>query len=133
MSARNPTSERPAVRALEVERIDDPEPGIVLIDRLGISEPAFVPAELLPIVGRCDGTRSLLEIAREASAQLGEPVPMPLIESLVRQLDERQLLLGPRFDAAVAAAAAAFLAGGSRPPRHAGSPGCPADAGELQR
>jgi hypothetical protein len=124
---------RPTVRALEVQRVTDPEDGIVLVDRLGLSEPAFVPAGLLPIVGRCDGTRSLAEIRREASEQVGEPVSADLVRDVVRQLDERHLLLGSRFAAAVARAATAFRNRGVRPPRHAGSPGCPAEPAALAR
>jgi hypothetical protein len=123
---------RPALRALEIQHHDGPDgPGILLIDRLGISTPTFVPAALLPIVGRCDGTRSLSVIRREASRQLGVALSAATVEQLVRQLDQHGLLLGPRFDAAVRAAAAGFLAARSRPARHAGSAGCPADGAQL--
>jgi AmmeMemoRadiSam system protein B len=91
-----------------------------------------VPGELLPIVGRCDGSRTLTEIAREASRQLGSEVPLTFVRDLVQELDERLLLIGPRFDAAVQQAAATFLTGGSRPARHAGSAGCPAERPALQ-
>ncbi|MBL8730536.1 MAG: AmmeMemoRadiSam system protein B [Planctomycetes bacterium] len=122
--------DRPAVRAVDVQRTDG---GIALTDRLGISEPTLVPDELLPIVGRCDGTRSLAEIAREASRQLRRKVPLALVRDLVRQLDDRLLLVGPRFETALQAAAAAFLAAPDRPARHAGSAGCPAEPAALRR
>ncbi len=132
--ANEPSAARPTVRALDVQRIDSGERrGIVLADRLGISEPAFVAAELLPIVGRCDGSRTLAEIRREASRQLGQDVPLTFVADLVRQLDERHLLLSPRFTAAVRAAAATFLAAPARPARHAGSVGYPNDPAALRR
>jgi len=130
----DPSHLRPAVRALDVQRMQAGQvDGIVLTDRLGISEPTVVPAELLPIVGRCDGTRTQAQIRREASRQLGGDVPLTFVQEVVRQLDDRLLLIGPRFQAAVQAAAAAFVAAPSRPARHAGSAGCPADGPELER
>jgi AmmeMemoRadiSam system protein B len=124
---------RPAVRALDVQRATQGRArGIVLTDRLGLSEPTFLPEALLPIVGRCDGTKTLAEIRRLASHQVGEDVPLAFVEDLVRQLDERLLLVGERFAAAVAAAAAAFAAAGVRPARHAGSAGYPAEPEALR-
>ena len=128
MSAKRPPPEFPAIRPLELQQVDrGQQHGVVLLDRLGISEPTFVPQELLPIVGRCTGQWSLAAIQQQASAQLGEAVPRTFVEDLVVQLDERLLLLGERFDAAVARAAEVFLDGGVRPPSHAGSAGCPSD------
>ncbi len=125
--------ELPAVRALDVERAThEGAPGIVLHDRLGLSEPTFLPHELLPIVGRCDGSRTLAQIRDEASAQVGEQIPMPFVAGLVRQLDERGLLVSPAYERLAAAAALRFLASGVRPMRHAGSAGYPRDAAELR-
>jgi hypothetical protein len=51
---------RPAIRGLDVQRVaHGREVGIVLTDRLGLGEPTFLPEALLPIVGRCDGTKTL--------------------------------------------------------------------------
>ncbi|MCA8977888.1 MAG: MEMO1 family protein [Planctomycetes bacterium] len=125
--------ERPAIRPLDVQHVDQPQGrGVVLVDRLGISEPAFIPEGLLPIVGRCTGERTLAEIQAQAQAQYGEPLTMQTVQQVVRQLDERLLLIGPRHDAAVAAAAADFLAAGARPSSHAGSAGYPAEPSALQ-
>ncbi|MCA8950682.1 MAG: hypothetical protein KDE27_14365, partial [Planctomycetes bacterium] len=64
--------ERPAVRPLDVQRVDGPEGrGIVLTDRLGVSEPTFIPEQLLPIVGRCTGELTLAEIRAAAARQYG--------------------------------------------------------------
>lgn len=128
-----PLPERPAIRPLEVRQIaDGRHRGIVLVDRLGLSEPAFVPEELLPIVGRCTGEATLAQIRRAASEQVGAAVPAEFVAGVVQQLADRLLLLGERFDAAVADAAAAFLGGGARPARHAGSAGYPAEPAALR-
>ncbi len=133
MSAKRCPPAFPAIRPLELQQVDrGAEPGVVLVDRLGISEPTFVPQELLPIVGRCTGEWSLAAIQQQASAQLGEAVPQAFVEALVAQLDERLLLLGERFDAAVARAAEQFLDRGVRPVSHAGSAGCPSDPVALR-
>ena len=124
---------RPALRALDVQRIErGRDRGIVLGDRLGISEPLFLAEAVLPIVGRCDGSKTLAEIRDLASRQVGEDVPLAFVTDLVRQLDERLLLVGERFAAAVAAAAAAFAGAGVRPARHAGSAGYPKDGAALR-
>ncbi|MBL9079472.1 MAG: hypothetical protein JNL08_18360, partial [Planctomycetes bacterium] len=125
--------DHPAVRALDVQHVDGQGgAGIVLTDRLGVSEPTFVPAALLTIVGRCDGTRSLARIRAEAAAQLGNGLTLADVREVVGQLAERGLLLGPRFTAAVRAAAAAFAGLPARPARHAGSAGYPTDPTELR-
>lgn len=134
MSTSTDSGLRPAVRAVDVQHVEAPPgPGIVLFDRLGISEPTFVPAALLPVVGRCDGSRTIDEIRREASRQVGEELPLAFVRGIVRQLDERRLLVGPAFTTAAKAAAAEFLAAPFRPPRHAGAAGGPADPGELRQ
>lgn len=128
-----PDLEHPAFRPLDVQRTDDGKMrGIVLVDRLGLSQPTFVPEALLPIVGRFDGERSVAEVCAEATAALGEAVPEDFVRDLVRQLDERLVLHSGRYRAAMAAARDAFLAAGVRPARHAGSAGYPADPGRLR-
>jgi hypothetical protein len=126
--------EHPALRPLEVRRVRQGKAdGIALVCGLGIGQPTFVPAALLPIVGRCDGVRSTAAIAAEASAQLGEEVPEAFVRELVAQLDAQLVLTSPRFHRAVASAAAEFLASGVRPAAHAGSAGYAADAAQLRR
>ncbi|MCR9248483.1 MAG: AmmeMemoRadiSam system protein B [bacterium] len=130
--------ERPAIRPLDVQRIDEPDDagsdrrGIVLTDRLGLSEPTFVPEALLPIVGRCTGEYTVSEILAAAAPQFEEPPPREFVEQLVRDLDDRGLLVGPRFDTLVAERADEFLAQGTRPATHAGSAGYPASADALR-
>lgn len=128
------SDDRPSIRALDVQRTDGPEgPGIVLIDRLGISEPTFLPEAALPIAGRCTGELTVAEIHEAAQKQYEAELTLDEVQSLLQQLDERLLLEGPRFEAAVTAAAEAFCASGVRAPSHAGSAGCPADPTALRR
>jgi AmmeMemoRadiSam system protein B len=123
----------PRLRPLDFQQVRHAgQRGIVLIDRLGFAEPTFVPAGLLPIVGRCDGSRPIAAIAEEAAAQIGETVPEALVRDLLRQLEDRLVLDSPRFHAALQKDVAAFLAGGVRPCRHAGSAGYPAEPDGLR-
>lgn len=125
--------EHPAFRPLDVQRVvDGQHRGVVLVDRLGISEPTFLGTELLPIIGRFDGTRSVQAICAAAAAQIGALPETDEVRELIAQLDERLLLRSPRFDQAVADHAAQFLAAGVRPARHAGSAGYPEDAAQLR-
>ncbi len=124
----------PAFRRLDMHAVDQGEQrGVVLTDPLGIvDEQAFVPEGLLPVFSLFDGERSTQEIQAELEDHHGDGVPAQLVENLVRQLDERLLLLSPRFDAALAEAAASFAALTARPARHAGSAGYPADPTSLR-
>jgi len=126
-------SPRPALRGFDFQRVtQDGQSGLALIDRLGLTEGAvFLPDGLVPLVGRMDGTRTIAELRAALTGPGHEPMPPGFIEDLVAQLDERLLLHGPRFDAALRAAADAFLAAGARPPSHAGSAGCPRDPAQL--
>ena len=125
-------AERPALRPLDARRVHTPAAGFLLHDPFGISAPAFVPLALLPIVRRLDGCRSVGQIRAEAAAEFAGELPLSLVQDVVRQLDELTLLQGPCFDRAVAAAAAAFVAAGERPPSHAGSAGYPDDPTALR-
>lgn len=125
--------EKPAVRPLDVQRVDEPQGrGIVLVDRLGISEPSFIPEQLLPIVGRMTGELTLAQIREQAQPQYADELGDEFVRGVAEQLDERLLLLGDRFDAALQRAAAEFLAEPARPARHAGSAGYPAEPAELR-
>ncbi|MBK8100338.1 MAG: AmmeMemoRadiSam system protein B [Planctomycetes bacterium] len=128
-----PDLEHPAFRPLDVQQVaHGKDRGVILVDRLQISEPTFLGADLLPIVGRFDGIRSVQAICAAAAAQIGALPDADEVRELIRQLDERLLLLSPRFDQAVADQATKFLATGTRPTRHAGSAGYPEDPEQLR-
>lgn len=119
--------DRPAIRPLDVQRVENEQGrGIMLSDRLGISEPTFIPEQLLPIVGRCTGECSLVEIRQQADPQYDDDLTEAFVSEVVNQLDERLLLIGERFENAVSHAAKDFLETGVRAQRHAGSAGYPA-------
>ncbi len=133
MAGSSPDLEHPAFRPLEVQQGSHGRSrGLVLVCRLGISEPAFVPAALLPIVGLFDGQRSVAAICAEAGAALGEVVEEAFVRDLVRQFDRRLLLHSDAWQRAVAARQQAFLGQRVRPPRHAGSAGYPAEPSALR-
>lgn len=124
---------RPAFRRLDVHRIDDGDrAGVVLIDPLGLcTDQVFVPAALLPVLGRFDGNRSIALLQREVEA-MHDGAPSDLVARLVQQLDERLLLASPRFELALQDAVRAFTARGARPARHAGSAGYPSEPARLR-
>lgn len=125
-----PDLEHPAFRPIDVQHAHD-EGGIVLIDRLGLSEPTFVPAAMLPVLGQFDGVRDLAAIAAAASAQLGETVGIDLVRELVHQLDQRLLLVSENFQTRLEAEIRGFLGRDVRPCRHAGSAGYHRDPARL--
>lgn len=59
---------------------------------LGMSEPALFLVSLM------DGSRTHAQICTEFLLQVGQPVALETIETLVRHLDEAHLLEGPRFE-----------------------------------
>lgn len=93
----------------------------MLRDTQGIAaSPAIVPMALLPIITRLDGTATCAEIAREASREAGETVPVGMVVKLATELEESLFAAGPAFDRAYARAADTFRAAAVRPASHAG-------------
>jgi AmmeMemoRadiSam system protein B len=117
-----PAADRPQLRALEFHRRPD---GLLLLDPLALCPgPVLVPEQLLPILARLDGTRTLAEIEAGLRAA-GLAVPAGFVARLVRDLEESLLLEGPLFETTLERTAAAFAALDFRPARHAGSQGYP--------
>lgn len=128
-----PDLEHPAFRPLDLQQTGNGErQGLVLVDRLGFAEPTFVPQELLPLLSLFDGARNVDAIAALASTRLGEAVPPQFVRDLVRQLDERLVLVSARYESELQAAVQQFMAGDVRPCRHAGSAGYHQDAAALR-
>lgn len=125
---------RPALRACESRFVDDAgRRGVVLSDPLGLmAGEVFLPEGILPIVALLDGTRTVPELTAELTHGLGQAPPAEFLPSLLAQLDEHLLLHSPRFVAELTAAQRAFLTARARPPRHAGSPGYPAEPDRLR-
>lgn len=124
---------RPALRPMRAERATaDGRDGLALIDPVGIAEPVFVPAPLVAVVARFDGTATPAAIAAAAGAELRQQVPVELVEQVAADLDRRLLLVTARYLAARDRRVRELLDAGVRPCRHAGSAGYPADAAALR-
>jgi AmmeMemoRadiSam system protein B len=123
---------RPALRPLEAHRVTQPQPGLVLIDPLGLAgDPTFVPEGLLPLVQLFDGARTVAEI-EALFAQHGQVLPPDFVANVVQQFEERLLLASNAFASRVADAARAFQAAGVRPARLPGSAGYPPEVPALR-
>jgi hypothetical protein len=106
---------------------------LLLRDSEGIApSPVALPADLLPVVARFDGTSSPQAVAERASRASGKRVDAALVERLVRELDEAFMLETPRFQAKRREVMAAFAAAEERPAHHAGG-AYHRDAAELAR
>lgn len=116
-------TKRPHLRAVETIVVPDPKHGKVLVlrDTQGIATGhARIPPALIPIVALFDGQRTCAEIARAASAELGEPVGVELVTRIAEDLDRSFFLHGPTFRRARAAVEQEFAAAAVRPASHAG-------------
>jgi AmmeMemoRadiSam system protein B len=124
---------RPRLRHLEPRRVThEGRTGLLLTDPLGISEPFFVPAGLVPLVARLDGTRTVEQLQRDVES--GTPgIAAGFVARLVTDLTERLALESELVERRLLAEVEALAARGSRPTRHAGSAGYPADPRELAK
>ncbi len=116
-------SSRPALRSVESIVVPDATHGrlLVLRDSQGVTDAtAALPPPLVPIVARFNGVLTCEQIAREASRELGEEVPVDLVVRLARELEDALFLEGPKFRAALAKVHGAFASATVRAPSHAG-------------
>ena len=114
---------RPALRPVESIVVPDKRHGRVLVlrDTQGISQShAVVPPPLVPVVARFSGRQTCKEIAREASQELGQPIPIDVVVHLAGELEEGLFLEGPVFRDALARVREAFAQATVRPAAHAG-------------
>lgn len=114
---------RPALRAVETIVVPDKEHGRVLVlrDTQGVtSGHAVLPPLLVPILSRFNGQMTCAQIAREASKEIGEQVPVEVVVRLAEELDRGLFLDGPTFRAARARVEREFAEGRVRPASHAG-------------
>lgn len=124
---------KPRLRPVEVIVVRDPVRGRVLLlrDTQGVaSGPVAVPPALAPVLSRLDGTRTCAEIARDAAADCGGPLPVDVVRELAAELERALMLEGAAFDAALSRARATFDDAPLRPPSHAGA-AYPGRRGEL--
>ncbi len=129
------SNRRPRLRPIETIFVPDPKLGRVLMlrDTEGITPNAMmVPAHLAAVVGRFSGTRSVEQIATEASRATGETISAALVDQIADELDAGYFLESERFRARRAEVVQEFTDSPSRPASHAGG-AYHGDATKLRR
>ena len=81
---------------------------------------AVLPMELVPIVARFTGASTCDEIARLASTELGETIPVALVVQIATELEERLFLDGAPYRRERARIEREFADADVRPASHAG-------------
>jgi len=116
------TREYPKLRAVEAfPTVIEGREVICLRDPAGFTDAVLViPRPLIPVLALFDGEHSLLDIQAEVMRQSGELLYRDRLEELVETLDRQLFLEGPRLESERARLEAAFRAGPTRPPLHAG-------------
>lgn len=93
----------------------------MLRDTQGVaSTHAVLPMELVPIIGRFDGSKTCEEIARAVSRELGEKVPVELVVKLATELEDGLFAEGTPYKLARARIEAEFAEADVREASHAG-------------
>jgi hypothetical protein len=116
-------SSRPVLRSLESIVVPDKRLGkvVVLRDTQGITDKhAVIPLPMVPIVGRFTGSRTCAQIAKDASRELGEEVPVDVVVRLADELDRGLFLEGASFEAAKKRVEEEFARAEVREASHAG-------------
>ena len=114
---------RPVLRPVESIVVPDREHGRVLVlrDTQGVTDAhAVLPPALASIVVRFNGRLTCEEIALEASAELGGPVPVNAVVRLAEELERGLFLEGQMFRSARAQVEREFAETLTRPATHAG-------------
>ena len=93
----------------------------MLRDTQGVaSTHAVLPVDFVPIVARFDGKRTCEEIARLASTEMGERVPVDLVVRLATELEEALFVDGAPYRRERARIEREFADADVRPASHAG-------------
>ena len=92
---------RPRLRPLEAYLPPDSEDGAVGVrDPGGLSEMDLIlPGPMLYIMELMDGTRTCAEICEKFLAEVGQPLPVEALLSLLKHVERAHFLEGPGFDA----------------------------------
>jgi len=116
-------SSRPRLRPIETIVVQDRRLGraLMLRDTQGVTAShAVLPLETIPIVGRMTGARTCEEIAREASTELGQRVPVDVVVRLATELEEALFVDGTPYRRARARIEEEFARASVREASHAG-------------
>ncbi|MBX3214605.1 MAG: AmmeMemoRadiSam system protein B [Labilithrix sp.] len=92
----------------------------MLRDTQGVTSHAVLPIEVVPIVARFTGKSTCEEIAREASTELGERVPLDLVTKLATELEDALFVDGPPYRRERARIEREFASAAVREASHAG-------------
>ncbi len=114
---------RPRLRPIESIVVPDKRLGraVMLRDTQGVATThAVLPMELMPIVGRFDGSSTCEEIARAVSREVGEKIPVELVIKLATELEEGLFADGAPYKRARARIEKEFADADVRPASHAG-------------
>jgi AmmeMemoRadiSam system protein B len=93
-------SSRPRLRPIEIIVVKDSRFGraVMLRDTQGVTgSHAVLPMEVAPIVGRFTGGATCEDIARQASKELGERVPVELVIKLATELEDALFVEGAPY------------------------------------
>jgi len=93
---------RPRLRSIETVLVPDPRFGqaVMLRDTEGVTpKVATIPAPLVPIVARFNGSLTVAEIAELVSKEVDSEVPVAVVQRLADELDEALFLDSPRYQA----------------------------------
>jgi AmmeMemoRadiSam system protein B len=116
-------SSRPRLRPIETIIVPDRRFGraLMLRDTQGVAKThAVLPIELVPVIGRFDGASTCAEIARLASRELGERVPVDLVVRLATELEDGLFVDGAPYRRERARIEREFAAADVRAASHAG-------------
>jgi AmmeMemoRadiSam system protein B len=114
---------RPRLRPIETIIVPDRRLGraLMLRDTQGVAKThAVLPMDLVPIIARFDGARTCEEIARDASKEVGERVPVDLVVRLANELEEGLFVEGAPYRRERARIEREFADAEVRPASHAG-------------
>jgi MEMO1 family protein len=114
---------RPVLRTVESIVVPDRDHGRVLVlrDTQGVTDGhAVIPPALASIVIRFNGRLTCEDIASEASAEVGQPIPIDLVVRLAEELERGLFLEGAVFRAARTRVEREFAEATVRPATHAG-------------
>lgn len=116
-------SSRPRLRPVETVIVPDRRLGraLMLRDTQGVAPShVVVPVEFVPVVTRFDGRRTCEEIARQASAELRERVPVDVVVRLATELEDAMFVDGAPYRRERERIERAFAEADVRPASHAG-------------
>ena len=91
---------RPRLRPLEAYVPPDSEDGVVGVrDPTGVSEMDLIlPGPMLYIMDLMDGARTCPELCEQFLAEVGQPLPVEVLRSLLEHAERAHFLEGPGFD-----------------------------------